>query len=282
MIRLARHARKRARPRRGLSSAQLTNRSTQLHRTLVAGQPPSVLERWGTFLFKFRDALFPAVILTTILLTRPHFPGDSRTADLWLDVIGIAVALTGQALRIWVIGYRYIARGGKNRKVYANDLVTGGVFAMSRNPLYVGNILVLLGLFIIWNAPLLYLVAVPFTLIGYRAIVAAEEAFLADKFGPAYAEYCRDVNRWIPDLTRARDALEGIPFNWRRVLLKEYGSWTAWICTAGVMIIAESLLAAPYESSKTLINGVIAVMSFVLVAWAVTRWAKLNRRIRET
>ena len=247
---------------------------------MVAETQPSLLERWGTFLFKYRDAVFPAVILATIVATRPVFPNGSRTADLWLDLIGILVAAAGQALRITVIGYRYIVRGGKNRKVHAEDLVTEGIFGLARNPLYVGNILVLFGIFIIWNAPLLYLIGVPFTLIGYKGIVAAEEAFLRGKFGAAYDEYCRTINRWIPDFRKAPEALRGIPFNWRRVLLREYGSWTAWISTAGVMIIAESLYAAPYGEQAALINAIIGVLVVVLIAWAVTRWLKLNKRIR--
>ena len=247
---------------------------------MVATTAPSLLERWGTFLFKYRDAVFPAVILVLIVTTRPQFPGGSRAADLWLDALGILVCAAGQALRIMVIGYRYIVRGGKDRRVHAEDLVTEGIFALARNPLYVGNMMVLFGLFIIWNSPLLYLVGVPFTLIGYRAIVAAEEAFLRTKFGAPYDEYCRTTNRWIPDLRKAPEALRDIPFNWRRVLIREYGSWTAWICTAGVMIIAESLMAAPYETHASLINMIVVTMMVVIAAWAVTRWLKLNKRIR--
>jgi protein-S-isoprenylcysteine O-methyltransferase Ste14 len=247
---------------------------------VVTEEQPSLLERWGSFLFKYRDAVFPAVILTIIIVTRPRFPSGSRTADLWLNLLGILIAFSGQALRIAVIGYRYIVRGGKNRRVHAEDLVTDGIFALSRNPLYVGNILVLFGLFIIWNTPLLYLVGVPFVLLGYKGIVAAEEAFLRKKFGADYDEYCRTTNRWIPDLRKARVALDGIPFNWRRVLLREYGSWTAWIGTAGVLIIAESLFAAPYRQEAGLINSILAVLAIVFVAWAVTRWLKLNKRIR--
>ena len=239
-----------------------------------------MLERWGTFLFKYRDAVFPSVMLATIVATRPRFPYGSRTADLWLDAVGVLLCVSGQALRIVVIGYRYIVRGGKNRRVHAEDLVTEGIFSLARNPLYVGNILVLFGLFVIWNSPWLYLIGVPFTLIGYRAIVAAEEAFLRGKFGAAYDEYCRTTNRWIPDFRRASKALEGIPFNWRRVLIREYGSWTAWISTAGLLIIAESLYAASYDEQSTLINAIVVTLVVVIIAWAVTRWLKLNKRIR--
>jgi protein-S-isoprenylcysteine O-methyltransferase Ste14 len=246
---------------------------------VVSEGTPSLLVRWGNFLFRTRDALFPALILALILITDPVFPNGSRRADLWLDLVGILVALAGQVLRITVIGYRYIARGGKNRKVYADDLVTGGLFALARNPLYVGNMLVLFGLFLIWNAPLLYLVAVPFTVIGYVGIVAAEEAFLRGKFGDAYEAYCRTTNRWVPDPRKFARAVEGIPFNWRRVLLREYGSWTAWIGTACTLIIVESLRYAPYESQAPLINGLIGVIVVVVAAWAITRWLKLSRRI---
>jgi protein-S-isoprenylcysteine O-methyltransferase Ste14 len=246
----------------------------------VITAPPSLLERWGTFLFKFRDVVVPAVILATIVATRPAFPGGRRAADLWLNLLGIMVCTAGQALRITVIGYKYIVRVGKNKQVHAEDLVTEGIFALARNPLYVGNILVLFGIFIIWNAALLYLIAVPFTLIGYKAIVTAEEAFLRQKFGAAYDAYCASTNRWFPDFRKAPAALKNIPFNWRRVLIREYGSWTAWIGTAGAMIIAESLFVAPYEQSEALINTIIVILAVVLIAWAVTRWLKLNKRIR--
>ena len=46
------------------------------------------------------------------------------------------------------------------------------------------------------------------------------------------------------------------------------------------MIIAESLYAAPYEEQAGLINSIVAVLGVVFVAWAVTRWLKLNKRIR--
>ena len=247
---------------------------------MVAQRTPTWLERWGTFLFKYRDAVFPAVILTTIVATRPVFLGGSRATDLWLDLVGVLVCALGQILRIVVIGYRYIVRGGKNRKVHAEDLVTEGIFALSRNPLYVGNILVLFGIFIIWNAPLLYLIAVPFTLIGYRAIVAAEETFLREKFGAAYDEYCRTTNRWIPDIRKAPAALEGMEFNWRRVLLREYGSWTAWIGTACVLSLAQTHYAGRWTADMELVVAVIIVMVLAFIAWAVTRWLKLNKRIR--
>ena len=92
-------------------------------------------------------------MLALVVTTRPRWPGRSQRLDDALDLLGLVVALLGQILRAAVIGYAYIVRGGKNKRVYASDLVTGGFFAHGRNPLYVGNLLVVLGLLIIWDNP---------------------------------------------------------------------------------------------------------------------------------
>jgi len=86
---------------------------------------PSAAVRYGNFLFRYRNALFPAVLVTLFVLFRPRFPRESERLDLWVDGLGLLVALAGQALRIVVIGYVYILRGGRDHKVYAEDLVTG-------------------------------------------------------------------------------------------------------------------------------------------------------------
>ncbi len=78
-------------------------------------------------------------------------------------------------------------------------LVQEGMFATSRNPLYVGNILVLVGLFVIHNNPLAYVLGGAFFLISYHAIVAAAERYLRGQFGQDYEDYCRRENRWLPD-----------------------------------------------------------------------------------
>jgi protein-S-isoprenylcysteine O-methyltransferase Ste14 len=111
-----------------------------------------------------------------------------------------------------VVGYAYIIRGGKNRQVYAEDLVTGGFFNHSRNPLYVGNLLILLGPAAHMERTAAYLVGVPFFLIGYSAIVAAEEAFLRRKFGAQYDAYAARVTALGEYVSRLRhvDARHGV------------------------------------------------------------------------
>jgi protein-S-isoprenylcysteine O-methyltransferase Ste14 len=180
--------------------------------------------RIGAFLFRYRNALGPILLLLVLFIGRPGSPFGRPELDLLSDVVGVACGLLGQALRIITIGYEYIERGGRDRQVYASRLVQGGVFGQCRNPLYLGNILLALGFALIMHSYVFYLVLIPFILFSYSCIVAAEEDFLKDKFGAEYEQYCRRVNRWWPRLKGWKQSTDGMHFNWRRVLVKEYNT----------------------------------------------------------
>jgi protein-S-isoprenylcysteine O-methyltransferase Ste14 len=220
------------------------------------------------------------VEVALFLIFRPRYPNGSEQLDRLLDVVGILVALAGQLLRVAVIGYVYIIRGGKNARVYAEDLVTGGFFAHSRNPLYLGNILVLFGLFIIFNNPWVYLAGVLFFVTGYIAIVAAEEAYLRNRFGAAYDAYMRDVPRWWPKLSGLRESLDGMRFNWRRVILKEYGSTFAWMAGAVVLMVLETLRYHTYAERAGYLNTLWVVLGVLTVLYGVARYLKLTKKLR--
>lgn len=239
------------------------------------------LVRYGNFLFHHRNTLFPLVLLALFIGFHPEYPRGSERLDRILDLIGIGVAMAGQALRVAVIGYVYIIRGGRNQRVYAEDLVTRGFFAHARNPLYLGNFLVLLGLFLIYNNPWVYWLGIAFFGLGYAAIVAAEEAYLQEKFGDAYLAYARDVPRWIPRLRGLRRSLSGMRFNWRRVLLKEYGSTYAWTAGAIALLTAETLAHRSYADRARYLNALWVALAMLTLAWATTRYLKKSRRLRE-
>src|ERR1700741_1760533 len=99
-----------------------------------------MMVRIGNFLFHYRNGLFPLVYALLILKSQALLP-DYRVAA----AIGLLIALAGQILRAVTIGLEYIVRGGRNRRVYAKNLVQGGVFGHCRNPLYLGNFLILSG-----------------------------------------------------------------------------------------------------------------------------------------
>jgi protein-S-isoprenylcysteine O-methyltransferase Ste14 len=130
----------------------------------------------GRVFFRGRDVILPAVLLGLAAFATTAQPFGGPRIDRICMIVGMALALAGQALRAVVIGLVYIQRGGKNRRIHADTLVETGFFAHCRNPLYVGNMLIQIGLLCILNAPLGYAIGVPFVCLVYVAIVAAEES----------------------------------------------------------------------------------------------------------
>ncbi len=234
---------------------------------------------YGNWLFKYRNAVFPLVMVALFLGFRPVLWRGSLAADAWLDGLGLVVALTGQGLRAAVIGYAYIKRGGVNKRIHADQLVTEGLFAHARNPLYVGNLLILAGLFIIHNHPAVYMLGGLYFVSAYIAIVAAEERFLSDKFGGAYDDYCRRVPRWLPDLRGLRDTLGQMEFNWRRVVIKDYASAYTWMMTALLIFAYEGMAPAGWRMRRGCL--VLALAAALTLVFVVVRVLKKRRLLRE-
>jgi protein-S-isoprenylcysteine O-methyltransferase Ste14 len=246
----------------------------------ITAVPVPAAARIGNVIFRVRDALFPAVLLTVAFGTPPLLAGGSTGTDHLMDVLGIAVSLLGQALRVLVIGLVYITRGGQNRQVWANALVDTGMFAHSRNPLYLANLLLFLGLAIVHNGWAMYLIVVPFFVLAYVCIIAAEEHYLHGRFGPVYADYCRRVPRWLPSLRGLSDTLRSTEFDWMKVLRKEYGTPFAW--TTGMLILlvwehAASPGASPIGRGE--LASIIGTWIVLAIAYLIVRTLKLNGRL---
>lgn len=244
-------------------------------------EAPSWLLRCGDFFFRWRNVAFPVVLVALFLTLRPQPWLGDEARDEWLDLAGVLVACAGQGLRALVIGLAYIKRGGLNKQVYADRLVTGGMFQVCRNPLYVGNALILLGLLLIFHHPVAYAVGIAFFGFVYWSIVASEERFLRSKFGQAYAEYCARVNRFMPSLGRLPQATRGMTFNWRRVLLKDYGSAYGWVLAAILLQLYEEELR---NGAGVLLHNLQPYLAEIAVATALVvliRWLKKSKRLTE-
>lgn len=79
----------------------------------------------------------------------------------------------------------------------ARVLLTTGPFAFSRNPIYLGEAVTLLGSALVLNRLSLVLVVPLFIGLVTRLAIRGEEAHLDRRFGEAYALYCNQVRRWL-------------------------------------------------------------------------------------
>ena len=186
--------------------------------------PPKTLWiRIGDFFFKYRNKVFPLTLVILFLGFKPaHTYAGSHQWVIIKDWIAIMITLSGLLLRAAVIGFAYIKRGGMNKKVYADNLVTEGFFGICRNPLYVGNMLIYAGVFLMHGNPYVIVIGTLGYFLIYQSIIAAEEYFLRSKFGKAYDAYCHDVPRWRLQLSRWNETTEGMRFNLKRVIIKDY------------------------------------------------------------
>lgn len=227
---------------------------------------------YGNFLFRHRNWLFPVILAGLFFGFSPVPAGGSPETDIRLDLVGIAIVLAGLAVRAAVVGLAYIKRGGLQKKVYAADLVTDGMFAHSRNPLYVGNLLMLLGYFVIHNNPWVYLIGGAYFLVAYHAIVAAEENFLSGKFGAGYDEYCRDVPRWRIRLSGLGETFRGMKFNWTRVLVKDYSTMDTAVITVVALLAWQAIsfhgleAATPRLEELAVILAAVQIVALVILA----------------
>ena len=228
----------------------------------------------GNFLFRYRNYLFPLVVLAIVIFTTPGtaVPGISVT------VIGIIVTLAGQAVRAAVIGLDYIKRGGIDKKVAADTLVVTGIFAHCRNPLYVGNFLILLGLLIVYDNAWALIAGGLFFYLAYSAIVITEENFLAAKFGDEYTEYCRTVPRWSFHLHGLKNTLSGNCFNWHRVLNKDYTTMTTWSITLILLLAYREISERGHGPYTTIwLTSILAVAAVLSMTYLVKRLKKSGR-----
>ncbi len=76
-------------------------------------------------------------------------------------------------------------------------IVTTGVFSVSRNPLYLGGVGILVGLALVFNFPWLIVLLLPALVACHTILIAPEERYLKDKFGEEYRLYTEKVGRWI-------------------------------------------------------------------------------------
>lgn len=234
----------------------------------------ALLIRLGHWLFRARNGVFPLVFLALVALGRPGVPGLDPRWDRWLDVAGILVALSGQVLRALVIGLAYIRRGGLNKRIHADVLVTEGLFAHSRNPLYVGNYLGLVGFCLIHNSWLTYLIGLPLFGVAYLAIVLAEEQFLAAKFGADYEAYCRRVPRFWPRLSGLGTTLSGMQFDWRRVVRKDYGTAFSGFTVILALLAWNEVQRSGWAAARPMAILLFGIWVPGLLAYVIARYFK--------
>jgi protein-S-isoprenylcysteine O-methyltransferase Ste14 len=155
---------------------------------------------WRDLVFARRGELLAAPALVLGVFGKP---------DAGSVALGVPVALAGEALRCWAVGYSGVTT--RSDTVTAPALTTAGPYAYVRNPLYVGNFITALGFTIAFTGAdtpakraTLAVLGLGTMLAVYATIVPLEEGYLRATFGADFDAYTARVPRLVPRTTAAQ------------------------------------------------------------------------------
>lgn len=125
------------------------------------------------------------------------YPLPFLPADLPAGWLGGIVFLAGLALLIWAA--TTFRRAGTQIPTTqpTTTIVAEGPYRFTRNPIYIGMFLGLIGLAVAFDSLWIIVLLVPFYLVIRYGVVAREEAYLERKFGDVYLAYKARVGRWL-------------------------------------------------------------------------------------
>jgi len=184
----------------------------------------------GKIFYKYRSYTPLPFVFVMLLFV------DSNIISL---IIGFIITLIGELIRIWAVGYFGSVSRATSQYVDAS-LITQGPYSYLRNPLYLGNIIIYLGLGIMSMSffPYLQLFALVYFSFQYYCIVLSEEEYLSNKYNGLYENYRKNVKRFLPKKNSIPTEINSnLSFNLYAGLKSDKRSFQALLVTAILIII---------------------------------------------
>ena len=179
--------------------------------------------RIGAVLFRHRGWL-PVPFLLVPLLAR-----GAMGPRHW--ILGFALIVLGEAIRLAGVAAAGTVTRRRSRTV--QRLVTYGIFAWMRNPLYVGNFLIWMGFTVISGVLWFIPVAVVLFAVEYTLIVRYEEGVLESIFGQEYLAYKSRTPRWFPRPPHTAEAGE---HHWGEAWRSEISTFLQYMVITGLFV----------------------------------------------
>ena len=203
----------------------------------------SQLLRWGEWLFKYRSY---TPIPLYIFISFCFWWKCENDYIVWF--CGLFFVACGESLRLWSL--RYIGRFSRTRrKRKGMMLVIRGPYTLVRNPLYCGNLFILIGITIL--SKLLWLIPIAIILFSlqYYCIVLWEEEMLLKNFPQDAERYFRSVPRWLPKWhtmrTYSRKNMSPY-YPWLDIFRREKSTLLGICIIATFMMVRELFLDCPF------------------------------------
>lgn len=233
----------------------------------------------GALFFRLRS-FTPLLLVPLFYLERGHFqyPAQSHAADMAFELSCLLLSLAGIAIRAITIGFVPAGTSGRNtNRQKADFLNTSGMYSVVRNPLYLGNYVIFLGVTVLSQSWELAVINSLIFLMLYLPIVITEEQFLLQRFGNVYAAYASRTPCLLPNI-RLWSPPERY-FSVRMVLRREHDTWSALVAAfAAVEHFREYVITgAPKLESGWL---TLAAVSFLL--WILLKLLKEKSHVLDS
>lgn len=178
----------------------------------------------GHKMFRYRSYL-PLLILPPLFVAMKesvyleNMVGD-RLEDLWV-LLCFMISMLGLFVRCYTVGFVPGGTSGRNTHAQrATHLNTTGLYSIVRNPLYLGNFIIILGVLLSIKVWWLVLLGSLAFFIYMERIILAEENFLSTTYGETYNTWRAETPAIVPNFTLwQRPAMA---FSWKTVLKREY------------------------------------------------------------
>lgn len=192
-------------------------------------------DKSGNWLFKYRSYI-PLIFYVFAFIVIASSDNELISfQNFGWSMVCLAISFLGLYVRIITIGYTPVGTSGRNTKEgqVAEELNTTGIYSRVRHPLYLGNFLMWLGLFIfVGNIWFVLTCSLAFW-IYYERIMFAEEFFLRKKFGETYLEWASKTPAFIPTFRKIQSPL--LVFSFKNVLKREYSGFFATILSFSIL-----------------------------------------------
>ena len=196
----------------------------------VSAAEQSIPAQIGAVLFRHRGWL-PLLFLGIPLV----MPG---TTSPFRWEVGVALIIIGESVRLAGVAAAGTVTRRRSRGV--QRLVTYGIFAWARNPLYIGNFLIWMGFVtisgVLWFLP----IAVLLFALEYELIVRYEEGVLESIFGREYLDYKQETPRWIPRPPRGEQAVA--EYHWGEAFKSEISTFLQYAVLLAALWIKSQVL----------------------------------------
>lgn len=235
------------------------------------------LRNQGNWLFRWRSFL-PLVVVPLFIISLRYYtyPEGSHLLDRLWGLSCFAISLFGLGIRAYTVGYVPAGTSGRTTSgPKARELNTTGIYSIVRHPLYLGNFVIWVGIVLAARSIPLAVFCFPAFFLYYKRIIIAEEGFLSEKFGSAFAQWAEKTPAIIPRFKLWCKPAR--PFSWQAVLSREYSGFLSIIAS----FTAIEVLGNRFYEGKWQLDWMWMIIFCVgLMVFVIFRTLKKMRIIR--